>query len=231
MNTLLFEYNGNQYVYNYYEDDSSEKACIDELVTNNEYVLHNFMNNVDKHFVDIGANTGVATIVLAKQNPLSTVYAFEPDRRVFEVLKANIASNNISNAKAFNMAVTKEGISTIKLYLHPRYSGGNTTYSNEQLSKQYFSTDLISYDVECISLNKFINDNNINDIELLKIDCEGAEYDILYNSPHLKQKIIKNLVGEFHNLKYNDTANDYASLITYCKPYVDGIFKVTTLDI
>ena len=117
------------------------------------------------------------------------------------------------------------------LCLHPDYSGGNTTYSNAHLLQENFNVNIDSYQVECISLDKIIEDNNITEIELLKIDCEGAEYDILYNSVHLKNNTVKNMVGEFHNLKYNIVEDTAENLITYCKSVIKGILKITTLNI
>ena len=69
-------------------------------------------------------------------------------------------------------------------------------------------------------------------IELLKIDCEGAEFEILYNSDFFQKNIVKNMVGEFHNLCYNTTVkNTSQELINYCKLYVKGILKITELTI
>ena len=104
----------------------------------NCYILDNFVNNDNKCFIDIGANCGVATIILAKQNPLSTIYSFEPDKQLFKILQNNIKINNLTNVKAFNMAVTKDGVDSLTLCLHPAYSGGNTTYSNIDSFKSFY---------------------------------------------------------------------------------------------
>jgi hypothetical protein len=97
--------------------------------------------------------------------------------------------------------------------------------------KSFFNQEIISYYVDCISLDEIIIQNNINEVELLKIDCEGAEYDILYNSISLKNKIIKSMVGEFHNLKYNKLENTGEQLILYCKEFISEIFKVSILNV
>lgn len=231
MKVLNFIYNNNSYIFEYNENDISELWCIDEIVTNNEYVLDKFMNNINKYFIDIGANCGIATIILAKQNPLSMVYSFEPDKLLYEILINNIEKNNLLNVKAFNLAVSKEGVNNLELCLHPTFSGGNTTYSNGDACKQFFSSDIKSYLVDCICLDKIMIENHITEVELLKIDCEGAEYDILYNSKLFKMSNIKNMVGEFHNLKYNIVENTAENLITYCKPFIENIFKISILNV
>jgi FkbM family methyltransferase len=226
MNKNNFIYFGKDYLFEYNPNDVSGLGCVYEIVTINEYILHNFVNKVDKNFIDIGANCGVATIILAKQNPLSTIYSFEPDPNLFKILLNNIEINNLKNVKVFNKAVTKKNIKQIKLSFHPDYSGGNTTYLNN-----LFSNGFNSIMVDCISLDEIINENAIQEIELLKIDCEGAEYDIIYDSEYFVNKIVKNMVGEFHNLKYNLVRDNAENLINYCKKFVNGIFKITTLTV
>jgi FkbM family methyltransferase len=229
-----FYYNANYYHFKYYKDDESGIGCINEIVQNNEYKLSNFNNCVDKHFIDIGANCGVATIILAKQNPQSFVYSFEPDRRVFELLKENVKINELSNVKIFNLAVSKKEIDKIQLCICPLYSGGNTTYSNTSEMMKFYGRSVDYYDVDCTYLDKIVLDNNINEVELLKIDCEGAEFDILYHSETIKNRQIRNIVGEFHDLRYNILNNNqYTSihLIEYCKKYIEGLFEVKILEI
>ncbi len=227
-----FMYNCAEYLFDYDDIDPSSLGCIVEIVCNDEYLLHKFENCVGKTFIDIGANCGVATIILAKQNPESTIYCFEPCKKTFETLCNNIKINNLKNVIPHNKAVSKEELKTISLFLNPEYSGGNTTYADNNTINNYFNKPIESYDVECISLDEIIANNNVTEVELLKIDCEGAEYDILYNSACLKQKIIKNMVGEFHNLKYNlenDNKNKGDELISFCKPYIENIFKIFVL--
>ena len=233
MNSLSFKFKEINYTFEYNAQDLSELWCIDEIVKNNEYLLDQFVNNDSKCFIDIGANCGVATIILAKQNPLSIIYSFEPDKQLFKILQNNIIKNNLTNVKTFNMAVSKDGVKELTLCLHPDYSGGNTTYSDVDAFKSFFNNrNINSYTVECISLDKFIDANNITEIELLKIDCEGAEYDILYNSVFLKNKCIKNMVGEFHNLKYNTLVEHTGeNLINYCKPFIQNVFKISVLNV
>lgn len=195
-------------------------------------MLKLFVNYKNNHFIDIGANCCVATIILAKQNPDSTVYSFEPDPNLFEILKTNITLNNLVNVKAFNYAVTKNNIDSLELFFHPKYSGGNTTYSDLNCFNNYYKQESNYINVKAISLDEIIKINNIDTIKLLKIDCEGAEYDIILDSENFKNNKINNMVGEFHNLVYNSKVQTSAEdLLIYSKKYIDGICNIRILNI
>ncbi len=212
--------------------DLSLNGSINEIIKTNEYMLQYF-TDCESSFIDIGANHGVATLILAKQNPRSKVYAFEPDPEIFEKLVANVAANNLTNVVAKCMAVSDDSTKVLDLIKHPQFSGGNTTCSEPAVFQYFFRTEKATViKVPCVSLDDIINQHNITNIKLLKIDCEGAEYDILYNSEKLKTGIVSNLVGEFHNLSYNNkAANNSSVLEAYVKKYVPGIIKVSTLTI
>lgn len=227
------KYNNNKY-YIQNTSDPSTLGSIKEIIKENEYKLNNFNNIKDATFIDIGANCGIATIILAKQNPESTVISFEPDKKVFEFLTNNIQLNDLKNVILHNKAVSKKGIKTINLYMNSVCSGGNTTYSDPDTFKKYNADNNINiYQVECISLDEIIDNYKINNIELLKIDCEGAEYDILYNSNYFRNKFVKNIVGEFHDLNYNTQIKNNQNskdLIKYCEKYTN-IVNISVLKL
>jgi FkbM family methyltransferase len=213
--------------------DGSTAGCINEIVNNDEYKLSLFCSMNYESFIDIGSNCGVVTIILAKQNPNSVIYSIEPDPELFKILLMNVQLNNLTNVKLFNKACTNNIDKKTTLFKTPGFTGGNTICSeNKNISNFYNVESVESVEVECISLDNFIDDNNIKNIKLLKIDCEGAEYDILYESKYFKLGIVENMVGEFHDLQYNiKSKNDINELINYSKQYVDGIFKITILKL
>jgi hypothetical protein len=76
--------------------------------------------------------------------------------------------------------------------------------------------------------------NKIIGIYLLKIDCEGSEFDFFLNSKLIfKTVYINNIVGEFHDFVYSADINNYKSLdlLNYCKDNIDGIVKICILVI
>jgi FkbM family methyltransferase len=237
-------FNSNNYIFYISNSDLSGLECIDEIIIHNEYILDNFVNLEKKNIFDIGANIGIATVLLAKQNPNSIIYAFEPFLNSYNTLLENINLNNLKNIIAINKAVSN--VNCIQeLAISESISGANTLYTDIDLFKNDINTvyainnnininnNIININIEVISFEDFIKDNNINEIELLKIDCEGSEYDILYNNSLLLNKSIKNIVGEFHNFKnfiYKDGYN-FNDLYNYIEKYIDGYKKITFLDL
>lgn len=224
------KYNNMPYIFykpDLYSEEIQVRSCINEIIISDTYTLTSFQDKKEKVFLDFGANHGVASIILAKQNPESTVYAFEPDPKCYEYLKENIKLNGLTNLKAFHMAVCKQGIHEIELMISPNHSGANTVISTVEKQEKFYQKKVKTCKVKATSLEKIVSENNIQDIELLKIDCEGAEYDILPNSPVLLSGRIKNMVGEFHEIEYlNVQVNSAGALRNYVKPYIPGLFLI-----
>ena len=226
--SATFTFNGNTYYFEYDGRDKSGLGCIREIVTNNEYCLDRFVD-IEGNIIDIGANIGIATIILAKQNPLSRIFSFEPDVNVYKIAKKNIELNNLNNVQLFNEAVSDTEEQSILTH-HPSMSGANTIFANNLFSNHYHIPELTSV-VKTTSLDTIIKNHEIKSIDVLKIDCEGAEYNILYRSELFKDKIVKNIVGEFHSLKYMTIKDQPLELIEYCKKYVEGFCKISVLNI
>jgi FkbM family methyltransferase len=218
-----FTYNKKEYDVYINTNDPSGEGCITEIVKNNEYKLEKY-EDLTADILDIGANCGIATIILARQNPNSTIYSFEPHKPTYNLLVENVKLNKLSNVKTFNLAVSDVSDKTIQLYVSPLWSGANTTCSDPKSFAEYNKKESVLQEVQCISLDKIISDNNIVNIKVLKIDCEGAEFEIIYGSEKFKEGIVENIIGEFHDLIYNtNSANDSNKLIEYCKQYTKYI--------
>ena len=93
------------------------------------------------------------------------VYAFEGDAINFEVLSKNVRLNRVEDkiipVKA--LLSDRDGISKIKM----TGSGSSSTLAND------------GTEVESITLNSFVINNNIEHIDFIKLDVEGAELDVL----------------------------------------------------
>jgi FkbM family methyltransferase len=111
------------------------------------------------------------------------VYSFEPLKQFYEYSKLTIKKDKI---KFFNYALGKS-------------NGKEILYLNED-ETSFFNKSNISEEIDIREFNQAISDLDIKKIDLLKINIEGAEYDlldhILENNIILK---IKNLQIQFHS--------------------------------
>lgn len=221
-------YAGHNFIFEFDENDATGNGSIDEIVIRNEYQLDRFINMENKVFIDIGSAIGVAAIIMAKLNPNSRVLAFEPYPKSFDNIVHNAEINKITNLSVYNIAVSNNDTKKLTLHICPHMSGANSTHAiSNRFNERYKSKQKV--DVNCISFDQIVEKHQIESIELLKIDCEGAEFEIIYDSETFKQGIVKNITGEFHDLSYNNTINNSDELIEYCKKYIEGDINMTIL--
>jgi FkbM family methyltransferase len=123
-------------------------------------------------FIDIGAHIGCFTVWAASQG--AHVYAYEPFPSNFTALQRNLARNQLKDVYVFNVAVagTRQ---TRKLFL-PNNKMDSGRYS------LYPGRGTETIDVESVTLDEVLSANRLEHVDLLKIDCQGAEYEILYEA-------------------------------------------------
>ncbi|MBL7725350.1 MAG: FkbM family methyltransferase [Chitinophagaceae bacterium] len=123
---------------------------------------------------DIGANTGIYSLIAKCVNPASQVFAFEPVARVFEKLKANIELNKYDIISSDAAISDKDG--TAMFYDLPTEHVYSVTI-NKNLNAPGIQT--IETKVQTLTLDTFIRQHNISRIDLMKIDVETHEPEVL----------------------------------------------------
>ena len=124
--------------------------------------------------IDLGANEGFFSILMAKMFPEAKVIAYEPVERTFKTLLENIRINKVSNVERCQYAVGAPGVDWIVLNVSNDFSGGSTSKCT------YIKTDHYSAPVHVVSLNAVFDNHQFERCRLLKIDIEGMEYEALY---------------------------------------------------
>jgi methyltransferase, FkbM family len=162
----LFGYHLNRY----YEPE--ETALIKQLV------------KPDWVCMDIGANIGYFTILMARQ--CKHVYAFEPEPSNFEMLKQNVALSDIDVTIYREAVGNKNG--TMPLYLSDSNNGMHRLYKSKWCNER---TDTYVY---CTQLDEY----KFSKINLIKMDIEGAEYGALIGMVELLIKDHPIIIMEFH---------------------------------
>ncbi|WP_322813955.1 FkbM family methyltransferase [Chloroflexus sp.] len=139
--------------------------------------------------VDIGAGLGDFAVSVAYDHPTYRVFAYEPFPDSFRLLKENLALNAIQNVQVFPFAV---GASSEEMVLFA--TGAAVQYSTTSATQ---AVDSIV--VPGRSLDDILNEHPIGVCDFLKIDCEGAEFDILFNASAQALQRIKRICLEYHD--------------------------------
>ena len=114
-----------------------------------------------KHNVlDIGANIGYFTLIMAKQ--AKQVHAFEPEARNFEILKKNVELNRLSNVKLHKLAVAETNGKTT-LHLCDIGRGMHRIYPSHWCNEGVTEVETIRID------------HIIEDADFINMDIEGSE--------------------------------------------------------
>lgn len=173
-------------------------AIINEVCVRKIY-LQEFGIDENDIVVDIGAHIGIFSVFASELAKKGKVYSFEPVPENFKILKENIELNKKKNIIPINKAVSSK-IGKKEFFISKTNTGGGSLYLNNKEKKHE-----IKINVSTSSLKDIMRINKIKKIDFLKMDCEGEEYEILFNCPDKILKSVKKISMEYHNIddKYN----------------------------
>jgi FkbM family methyltransferase len=142
--------------------------------------------------IDIGANIGAWVLRLAEQRPQVVGTCYEPDPAAAFYLTRNLEANGL----AARIGVRSEAVSdrTGAAVLHQAEPGDGTSSLRPVSHVSQFERDM---PVQTVSFSDAIESVGSR-VSLVKIDCEGAEYDIVGHSPPSAWERIERIVVEFH---------------------------------
>jgi FkbM family methyltransferase len=146
----------------------------------------------DPVVVDIGANIGAWVLRLAEQRPGLTAVCYEPDPAAASYLKRNLVLNGLEE----RVNVRSEAISdrTGIASLFQARPGDGTSSLRPVSHAVRFERET---SVRTVSFSKAM-ERIEGEVSLIKIDCEGAEYDIVCHTPLDAWERIKRVVVEYH---------------------------------
>ncbi|MEY3820750.1 MAG: FkbM family methyltransferase [Bacteroidota bacterium] len=134
--------------------------------------------------IDCGANIGISSLYFKSIYPAATLIAFEPDQSLADIFEKNMAQNSMINYTLHRAAVWTE----------------NGTISFDNKGSEASSIDVTgnsSFQVPTIKLATILAEQT--QIDLLKIDIEGAEYPVVQDIANELHKV-QHLFIEYHGL-------------------------------
>ena len=163
-----------------------EKLFDRSLASSGEYrIIDRFIHQDDLVF-DVGANVGLWSHYVLQRKKVGALYAFEPTNEVAEQLKQHIAGPD--NVYCMNMAVTdQDGRANLTCYACSSHNSVfQRPYSHAPEGDRGVRTVT---SVPTVSLDSFCHKYDIQQINFLKIDTEGAEQLVLNGAKGLLRKI------------------------------------------
>jgi FkbM family methyltransferase len=168
-------------------EGTSDYWIIDEVVRDNVYLKDFLEIHSGDLVIDVGAHIGSFSVLASSKGGL--VHAYEPSLDNYSLLKKNIKLNK-ANVRPHREGVMGKSGERL-LCIRPDYNhGGNNFYALNRGKKEM---------VNCVTLDDIFLKNKFKKCGFLKIDCEGAEVEILQNFHELDK--VQQVAIEYHGNK------------------------------
>jgi FkbM family methyltransferase len=191
--------------YNYKVYCPATELDYSHMTTREEDILEHFQPKEGDTVVDVGAHLGRYALISSNRvGKEGQVIAIEANPTVFAKLNKNLELNQVTNTTSLNYAVYSEK-TTMKLFLldesNDTYHAGNTIIRDRY--NLITPTEEKSIEINANTLDNILTSIGIKveDINWIKIDVEGAEYEVLKGAHNIlsKSKDITILI-EVHHL-------------------------------
>jgi FkbM family methyltransferase len=178
--------------------DADNYAVFKEIFVEDFYKIDAIVKNLDAQplIIDIGANRGLFCAMMLSKKPGSKIIAYEPlpentvQLEKFKVLNAD----KTKNLQVYQQAVSGTPEKTIKIY-----TGGADSGAIASIYRDFDSRNSVEIEVAATTLTDILQ-NLEAPVDILKIDCEGAEYPILYNTSKETLQRVTTMLIEVHEL-------------------------------
>ena len=109
------------------------------------YLTHGISLEEGNTVFDVGANIGMFSLMCSQLcNNKVDIYAFEPVKPIFQVLKQNIERFNQEGVKLFNCGISNAAKKAVQFQYYPQASGFSTMHFNQSDFKQSISSIMLS---------------------------------------------------------------------------------------
>jgi len=164
---------------------TTDLATLNEALVTRPYLCSDLINlTADSVVVDVGANIGDFSVEVATLCPRGRIIAVEPVIESAAMIEINKLLNRLTNIEVVQVAL---GSSEAEVEIN---LAGN-------FSSLYWKNEGPVQKVRQTSLARLMEERRIEHIDLLKMDCEGAEWEILPNSSEILPQV-RQICMEFH---------------------------------
>jgi FkbM family methyltransferase len=142
--------------------------------------------------LDIGSNIGASILFFHEQFPAARIYGFEPHPETFQVLQKNVGA--LPGVEVFNY-----GLGAADANISVPFDGADFSRFMSKDKTADWSGPLTPTACQIKHAGEVMKTLGLTKVDLVKIDCEGAEYDVLTALPPDLLHQSKWIVGEMHD--------------------------------
>jgi len=172
-----------------------------EIHKRQRYLHPGFELRPTDNVLDIGGNLGMFVLWAAPQVPQGRVITVEPTPRAHTCLTLNIERNGFANVTALNIAIGRDG-GRMDMVTYP---GIEALSHGSHIRPPIFARMLAKWPrrservtVPEISLGRVMDEQRLATVNYLKLDCEGAEYEIVKTTGAAHWRRIERIAIEYH---------------------------------
>lgn len=163
-----------------------------------QYDINFFLKYKPTRIIDAGSNVGYSCLYFATAFPESKIVGIEPEKRNFTQLKNNtIAYKNIT---LYNAALWHE-TTMLKIKDDKDWSASFEVQKSEANEG----------DLKSVTISQVMDAAKFDEIDILKIDIEGAEYQLFLNNPEIWLEKTRCLIIELHDQLMHGTSKVFFS--------------------
>src|SRR2546423_4600895 len=146
----------------------------------------------DDCVIDVGGNEGYFSVLAAALVRSGRVHCIEPQSRLQPILRENIRVNQAHAIVVHQLALSNTA-QDVELYLRPSTNtGASSLYHHWKLGSEHER-------VRAVTLDDFFQANGLERVRLLKVDCEGAEHQVITGARAvLARQAIDYIALEYH---------------------------------
>ncbi len=168
----------------YIHDASAFDLGNNELFRDHIYLFKSA--NPSPYIIDCGANMGMSILYFKSLFDKARIVGFEADPHIFSFLKKNVQSFGLSNTQIFNKAIWDNADETLS-FMSEGGAGGRI--EEVKANGNYVN-------VQTFRLRDLLDEK----VDFLKIDIEGAEYNVIKDCADKLQNV-ENLFIEYHSFE------------------------------
>lgn len=160
---------------------------------------------------DIGSNNGYDGLRFKVKYPKSRVISIEADYLLYN----NMINNKMMNSlEIFNYAVCDHDGTIIFYHNNGKHRSSGSIHEPTEVCYKYEGMSFSNpYEIPSIRLNTLCKKQNINEIDIIHMDIQGAEYDALISLDEIRPKMIFLEVFACNNKEYNGAKSTTNKLI------------------